>query len=109
MIEKILGGKSAEAVVLYMYAFDECYAREVSQFSGMALNTIQKQLEKFEDAGVLVSLKKGRTRMFLWNPRYPFLTEFLAFIEKVFLSLPEKEKERYFSIRKRPRKQGKAR
>lgn len=30
---------------------------------------VQRQLERFERAGMLVSLIKGRTRLFTWNPR----------------------------------------
>jgi predicted Zn-dependent protease with MMP-like domain len=47
--------------------------------------------------------------MYHWNPRYPFIEEFKAFIEKAYSSLPEDFKKKYYErvIRKRPRKKGK--
>lgn len=107
LIEKLLGGKSAEEVLLYIYAFGEGYGAEISSFSGISLNVIQKQLSKFEDAGLLVSMLRGRTRIFKWNPRYPFLSEFRQFIEKVFLAQSQENIKHYYSQRKRPRKAGK--
>ena len=104
MIDKLFGGKSAEAVLLFIYAFDEGYASEIASFSGIALNVIQKQLLKFEDAGLLVSQNKGKTRMFMWNPRYYFLNEFKEFLKKVFMALSEDEMKKYYELRKRPRK-----
>lgn len=104
MIEKLFGGRSAEVVLLFIYAFDEGYASEIASFSGISLNVIQKQLLKFEDSGLLVSKNKGKTRMFMWNPGYYFLDEFKAFMKKVFMSLPEEEMKKYYAIRQRPRK-----
>jgi hypothetical protein len=68
---------------------------------------VQQQLKRFELAGLLVSLLKGRTRLFTWNPRYPFLEEIRALLRKALQSLPEDEKQRYFSQRRRPRRTGK--
>ncbi len=104
MIEKLFNGKSAEAVLLFIYAYNEGYAYEISRFSKISLNSIQKQLIKFESSGLFVSQLKGKTRIFTWNPRYPFLEEFKQFIKKVFLYLPEEETKHYYSKRKRPRK-----
>ncbi len=104
MIAKLFNGKSAEAVLLFLYAYNEGYANEISKFSGISLNSIQKQLIKFEDSGLFVSQLKGKTKMFLWNPRYPFLEEFKLFLKKVFLYLPEDEMKNYNIKRKRPRK-----
>ena len=58
-------------------------------------------------AGLLVSQLKGRTRLFTWNPRYPFLEEIRALLRKALRSLPEEERKRYFSARRRPRRTGK--
>jgi hypothetical protein len=54
-----------------------------------------------------VSILKGRTRIYTWNPRYPFLKEFKVFVEKAFEFIPEKEKERFYRERRRPRRLGK--
>jgi len=49
--------------------------------------------------GILVSLYKGRTRLFHWNPRWPFQAEFRQFLAKVYEYLPENEKEIYKILR----------
>ncbi len=67
----------------------------------------QKQLERFERGGALVSSLKGRTRMYTWNPRYPFLAELRALLGKALEALRENERSLYFSERRRPRRTGK--
>jgi hypothetical protein len=44
-------------------------------FFGSDPDSISKQLGKFEAAGVLVSKEVGRTVVYEFNPRYPFLPE----------------------------------
>ena len=47
-----------------------------------ALDPIQKTLLKLEKGGLLMSSKVGNTRIFQWNPRYPFLVEIQALMTK---------------------------
>jgi predicted transcriptional regulator len=61
MLEPLLGSKSAEKVLIFIEARDEGYAREISRFFTIALNPVQKQVDKLEMGGVLVSFSKGRT------------------------------------------------
>jgi DNA-binding transcriptional ArsR family regulator len=68
---------------------------------------VQRQLERLERAGLLVSLLKGRTRLFTWNPRYAFRKELRALLRRALESLPEEERQRYFTGRRRPRRTGK--
>ncbi|MGK5084253.1 hypothetical protein WDW37_13235 [Bdellovibrionota bacterium FG-1] len=103
MIEVILGNKTAEKVLLYLANYDECYAKEVATVFDVPVFSVQKQLLKFEAGGILVSQLKGKTRMFSWNPRFALRREFLAFLKRALALLPDSEKERYFTARKRPR------
>jgi DNA-binding transcriptional ArsR family regulator len=109
MIEAILGNATAEKVLLYLEQFGEGYALRIAKdFDGMAVTPVQRQLERFEAAGLLASQLKGRTRLYTWNPRYPFLDETRALLRKVLKALPEDERRRYFaSQRRRPRRTGK--
>ena len=107
MLAKLLGGETAEKVLLYMTAYEEGYARQISRVFGIAFDSVNKQLKKMEDAGILVSIMKGRTKVFSWNPRYPFLAELKAFLKKAHDYLPEEEKEKYYRQRTRPRKSDK--
>lgn len=107
MLEKIFGSTTAEKMLLYLTAYGEGYASGISKTFDIPLNMVQKQLARFEEAGLIVSTLKGRTRLYVWNPRYPFLKEFEALLEKVFEFVPQEEKERYYLERRRPRRKGK--
>jgi hypothetical protein len=65
------------------------------------------QLRRFEAAGLLVSVPRGRTLLFTWNPRYAFLPDVSALLRKALDVLPESERQRYFRARRRPRRSGK--
>ena len=91
MIEVILGSKNAEKVLMYIYARGEGYAREIARFYETDLLPIQKQLDKLESGGVLVSREVGKTRPYVFNPRYPFLNELKDLLEKAFSFFSQEE------------------
>ncbi len=108
MLEGLFGNATAEKVLLYVEQYGETYAKEIADtFDEVALSMAQRQLERFERAGLLVSIRKGRTRLFVWNPRYPFVNEVRAVLRKALRSLPDQEQRRYFRARRRPRRTGK--
>jgi hypothetical protein len=107
MIEAILGSKNAERVLIYIFTRDQGYPREIASFYGTDLKPIQMQLDKFEKSGILVSREVGRTRPYMFNPRYPFLNELKALLEKALSFYPAKEQEELTMNRRRPRAKGK--
>ena len=107
MIEVLLGSKNAERVLIYIFARDEGYAREIASFYGTDLKPIQMQLDKFEKSSILVSRSIGRTRPYMFNPRYPFLNELKALLEKALSFYPAREREVLTMNRRRPRARGK--
>lgn len=107
MIEVLLGSKNAERVLIYIYSREEGYPREIARFFNADLKSIQKQLDKLEAGGVLVSREVGRTRPYVFNPRYPFLNELKALLEKSLSFYPSKEQEILTMNRRRPRARGK--
>ncbi len=107
MLEPILGSVSSERVLVFILARDEGYAREIARFFETDLDPIQKQLEKLEFGGVLVSRTAGRTRLYMFNPRYPFLKELRNLLEKALSFYPEEVHERLVMSRRRPRRRGK--
>ncbi|MCB9109623.1 MAG: winged helix-turn-helix transcriptional regulator [Anaerolineales bacterium] len=107
MIEILLGSKNAERVLIYIFVREEGYAREIANFYGTDLKPIQMQLDKFEKGGVLVSRSIGRTRPYEFNPRYPFLAELKALLEKTLSFYSAKEREELQMNRRRPRARGK--
>ena len=107
MIEVIFGSKSVERVLMYIHARGEGYAREIARFYETDLLPIQKQLDKLEAGGVLVSREVGKTRPYVFNPRYPFLNELKTLLEKAFLFYPQQERDKLLMNRRRPRARGK--
>jgi hypothetical protein len=108
MIESLLGSKNAERVLIYIFAREEGYAREIASFYKTDLKSIQLQLDKFEKSGVLASRTVGRTRPYVFNPRYPFLNELKALLEKALSFYSSQEQEELTMNRRRPRARGKA-
>lgn len=108
MIEVLLGSKNVERVLIYIFSREEGYPREIARFFTADLKSIQKQLDKLEAGGVLVSREVGRTRPYVFNPRYPFLNELKSLLEKALSFYPQKEQSELLMNRRRPRAKGKA-
>ncbi|MBU4457015.1 MAG: winged helix-turn-helix domain-containing protein [Nanoarchaeota archaeon] len=107
MLEPLLGSESSEQVLVFILARNEGYATEIARFFGANLYAIQRQLEKLEAGSVLVSREAGRTRLYEFNPRYPFLKELKSLLEKVLSFYPEETREKLLMNRRRPRRRGK--
>ena len=108
MLASLFGSKGSEKVLIFITARGEGYAREISQFFDMDISTIQNQLDKFELGGILASITKGRTRLYTFNPRYPFLKELELLLNKALSFYPEDEREKLVMERRRPRRRGKS-
>lgn len=107
MLEPILGSRSSEQVFIFLIAREKGYATEISKFFDVDLYAIQNQLERLENADVLVSRKVGRTRVYEFNPRYPFLSELKSLLEKALSYYPEEIQKQLLMNRRRPRKKDK--
>lgn len=107
MLEYILGNITKEKILLFLYTYETGYAKEISDLFNITLNGVQQQLKRLEEGAVVVSRLQGKTRVYQFNPRYPFLKELKGLLEKAFLFLPSKEVERYYKKRTRPRRAGK--
>jgi len=107
MLEAILGSRSAERVLAFLVARDEGFAREIARFYETGLSPIQRQLEKLEKAGVLAGREAGRTRLYTFDPRYPFLMELKALVGRALEFYPDEMRERLLMVRRRPRREGK--
>jgi hypothetical protein len=109
MLEPLLGSATSERALIFILARNEGYAREMARFFETDLSGVQKQLEKLELGGVLVSRTAGRTRLYTFNPRYPFLKELKSLLDKALTFYPEDERRRLLMNRRRPRRRGKPR
>ena len=107
MLEPIVGSKSSEQVFIFLVAREEGYATEIARFFDSGIYAIQKQLDRLEKNDVLISKKAGRTRLYQFNPRYPFLNELKSLLEKVLSYYPKDIQEDLLLNRRRPRKKDK--
>jgi predicted transcriptional regulator len=107
MLAPLLGSENSERVLIFLLARENGYAREISRFFDANLYAIQKQLDKLEAGNVLVSKMVGRTRLYQFNPRYPFLAELKSLLEKALSFYPEEVREELTMNRRRPRGRGK--
>jgi len=107
MLKPLFGTENSERVLIFLLTRNEGYAREIAQFFDTNLFGIQRQLDKLESGGVLVSRTAGRTHLYQFNPRYPFLNELKQLLEKALTFYPEDVRENLMTNRRRPRKRDK--
>ncbi|MFA5097604.1 MAG: winged helix-turn-helix domain-containing protein [Candidatus Margulisiibacteriota bacterium] len=107
MLEVIFGNKVSERILFSLLTQKEVYARNISSRFGLRLQSVQDQFKRLEKGGLLVSKIKGKTRLYYFNPRYALLDEVKELLEKAFSFLPEKDREKGYNLRLRPRRTGK--
>jgi hypothetical protein len=107
MLQSLFGSENRERVLSFLFARQQGYPREIARFYDTSLYGIQKQLDKLETGGILVSRMAGRTRIYEFNPRYPFLDELKNLLEKALSFYPQDLQERLLMNRRRPRRRDK--
>lgn len=109
MLEALFGNESIERVLFYLLRNETCYALQLKKQFQCTLSAMQQALLRLEKGGILVSTLVGKTRVFQFNPRYPFLSELRFFLQRAYETLPEEIKKKYYetSVRRRPRRTGK--
>ncbi len=107
MLDKIFGTKTASFVMLHLIHYGELHARGLARDTGISLSSVQNQLAKFEDAGVVISKKIGNVRIYSFNFKSALTKPLMALIKVVHSSMSMSDKETLFKDRKRPRRAGK--
>lgn len=107
MIEALLGSTGKEQVLVFIYAREGGYAKEIADFWGRSLFPIQKQLDNLEFARVLVRKQYGRTNVYRLNPRYFLFEELRAILKRTIEAYSDDLQERLLKNRRRPRIKGK--
>lgn len=102
-LKQFTGSRAAEACLLHLFHYGETYGRAVCAEFPVSLVGVQKQLDKLERCGVVVSKSAGRTRMFSWNPKSPFTPALKALVAIQYEAIPLSRRQEIFS-RRRPRR-----
>jgi hypothetical protein len=102
-LEDLFGGRAAEAVLLHVFHYGETYGRAVSRDFAVSLDSVQRQLDRFERAGTLVSKRQGRTLIYSWNPKSRLAGRLRDLVAVVHEGLSSQAKEVLFAERRQPR------
>ncbi len=103
----LFGGRAAEAVLLHLFHYGETYGRAVSRDFGISLESVQRQLDRFERAGTLVCKRQGRTLLYQWNPKSRLANRLRDLVAVVHEGLGAQVKEELFVERRQPRSKDK--
>lgn len=107
MLETVFNSKAVELLMLHLYHYGEVYAYGLARDTGMALSGVQKQLARLEAAGLLVSREVGKTRVYTFNPKSPYVKPLKGILQIAYETLPLVTREKMFAVRRRPRRAGK--
>lgn len=109
MLESLFGATIIEKILFYILVNKKCYASQLQNTFESPLYSFQRGLARLEEGGVLVSRQEGKTVIYEFNPRYPFLSELKQFLQKAYEFLPKEIRNKYYEpvVRKRPRRRGK--
>lgn len=107
MLETIFGNKTAQLIFLRLYRESDVSAGQLAKDFSIGIKAFQNQLEKFENAGLLVSRKIGNVRLFSFNPQSSYVESLRNLIKIEYDKLGPNGLEFIYSRRKRPRKRGK--
>ncbi|WP_271254350.1 hypothetical protein [Pseudanabaena sp. Chao 1811] len=100
MLKELFGGKTPEQVLLYLENYEEGYGKAIADTFEISLSSVQKQLQKFEDSGLLVSRLVGKTHLYTWNPRSPFVDPVRNLLaQRLKVTPPEEIKAYYHRLR----------
>ncbi|MHC4892083.1 MAG: winged helix-turn-helix domain-containing protein [Planctomycetota bacterium] len=105
-LEALVGGTAAK-LLLYLVHYGEAYPTAVAEQFGLSLAGVQHQCRKLEEAGLLISKKVGRTRVYRFQPKHPAVAKLRALAEVFYEGIPLEERAVVFATRRRPRRAGK--
>lgn len=108
ILEAICGNRSAARVLLYLEAYGTGYGKGIADTYSAPVSAIQRQLQRLEVRGVLLSRVVGGSRLFEFNTRNPTVRRLRDLLRAELDALPESITKSYFRQRRRPRRTGKA-
>ena len=107
MLEGLFGNKTAEKVLLHIFHYGEIHASAIAEDYGMSKTPINNQLNRFENAGILVSKQMGRSRVYSMNQKSPYYGPVYEILRIAYEAIPLSERMKIYKKRRRPRRKGK--
>ncbi len=106
-LQDLFGGKAAEAVLLSLFHYGESYGRAIARDFEVSLDSVQRQLDRFERSGALVCKRQGRTLVYSWNPKSRVASRLRDLIGVIYDGLGNEAKQHLFAERRQPRSKDK--
>ena len=107
VLKGVLRAESQEKILIYLMLRGSGYGKAIAEFYEISSNSVQKQLVRLEEDGVLVSHLIGKLREYQLNPRYPFLTPLKELLKSALSAYPDSMIQELTMTRSRPRAAGK--
>lgn len=99
LFDALFGNPNIEKILLFLLVNEKCYAAQIRHCIGGALTPIQQALIRLEKGNILISELHGKTRIFRFNPHYPFLRELQALLKQGYHQLQLHEQHKYYCSR----------
>ena len=96
MLETLLGSRSVEQVLLFLFVNNRCYGAQLQRALSRPLTPLQRALNRLEEGGIVLSYYEGKTRLYHFNPAYPLMGELEQLLRKAFALLPSHEKRCFY-------------
>jgi DNA-binding transcriptional ArsR family regulator len=107
VLADLFGSRASEAVLLHLHHYGETYGRAASKDFAVSLDSVQRQLDRFERTGVMVCRRQGRTLVYTWNPKSRVSKRVRDLVAVAYEGLSPKARESVSSERRQPRSKDK--
>jgi hypothetical protein len=108
MLETLVGNRNAYYCLLFVYHYGEVYPNIIAKaLQEKTVSPIQAQFRRLTEGGIFKSRKVGRATMYSFNERSSIVKHLKEMVKIEYENILPKDKERLFSIRTRPRREGK--
>lgn len=96
ILTELFGNESAAKVLLYIENFGSGYPLGIARTFDVPVSQIQRQLERLEDEGLVLSKIAGKRRTYTWNPRCFYLKDLRSLLKKGLAEVSGADKKKYF-------------
>lgn len=103
VLADLWGSRAAEAALLHLFHYGESHGRAVSRDFSVSLDSVQRQLDRFERTGILVCKSQGRTLVYSWNGKSRLAKRMRELVDVAYSGLSAEAKSQLFSERRQPR------